>query len=183
MIANLDPADDEQSVLLELTRRDRAGRKHFDAAKENIARAHELDADNRTVAELGAMAVLSEAQFGSDEDEVVTVSELKEAGNTLARLGREMQSDGHIGAAANLFARGAFTLGLAGEELAAGHLLDQATELGDGEEQASSVAQAAILLGRYELVSELALGHSEPARLMRASAATLSEDHLAARTG
>jgi hypothetical protein len=86
MLAGVEPVDDTQAALLELTRAGaESARQNIQAAKGHVAAARELHPDSPMVEEVGANIVLFAALGGLPDDVAPDRSELAGVGEKLRR--------------------------------------------------------------------------------------------------
>lgn len=176
LVAEVEPADDAQAVLLELTRAGaESARRDFEQAHMHVAAARQLDPDSPMVREVGANIILFEAQAGLPDEGPIDRGELAGAAAELVELGRELGEDGRPAASAAVLARASQAFSLAEDHPSGNDFLDEALALEGRDEAAELIAEAALLLQRFELVDLLELGEGEAAQLTRAISHVLGE--------
>ena len=181
LVTGIEPVDNDQAVLLELTRAGaESARGDFDQAHNHIAAAKERDANSPMVKEVAANIVLFEAQVTQPNAAPVDREALSNAGTELAVLGRELGEDGRTGASATVLARASTAFSLADNNQKANELLEEALAYKDRGEAAEGIAEAALLLQRFELIDSLELAQGEAAELTRATARVLGEHEVKA---
>lgn len=132
------------------------------------------------VKEVGANVALFGAQDILSREGELDRASLTAAGATLAELASELGRDGRTGAKATLLARASQAYELAGDSERSAELFERALELGPPREAAELLAEAALLLQRFDLIASLPLGDGELARLMRASGQLFAESDVPA---
>lgn len=176
LVAKIDPSDNDQAVLLELTRAGaESARGDFAKAREHVAAARKLDVDSPMLREVAANIVLFEAQAGQLDESPVDRDELSSAGAELEGLGRELGEDGRTGAGAVVLARASIAFSLAERHQIANDLLEESLASTGHDEAAEAIAEAALLLQRFEVIDSLELDDGEAAQLMRATSHVLGE--------
>lgn len=181
LVAEVEPADDAQAVLLELTRAGaESGRRDFERARAHVAAARQLDPDGPMVREVAATIALFEAQAGLSDKEPIDRGELTGAAAQLAEIGRELGEDGRPGASAVILGRASQASSLAEDYESANDFLEEALALEDRDEAAEAIAEAALLLRRFELIDSLELGKGEEGRLNLAISHVLGEHEVKA---
>jgi hypothetical protein len=181
LVAGVEPRDDEQAVLLELTR---AGaetvRNNFAQADAHVAAAKEVDPESQIVREAAANIVLFRTQEDLPNGASVDRPALAQAAEDLTVLGRELGAEGRSSASAQLLARASQASELAEDPDRANELLDEALAVEDRDGATQVIAEAALLLQRFDLVDSLKMGDDEPARLNRATARVFAEREVEA---
>lgn len=174
LLDRVSPVDPPQAVLRELTAASaHLARGDEQAARQGVARARDLDPDDEMADELDAVIELIVAQRALPEEKPLDPAALRRAGERFERLSEGLQR-GRPGAAAALLARGAQALALAGDERRAGALLDRALALGADRDARETLAEAAMLLRRFDDVLAVVPDDGEEEhRLLRANARVL----------
>jgi hypothetical protein len=181
LVAGVEARDTDQAVLLELTRAGaESARGDFDQAAAHVAVARRLDPESPMAREVGANVVFLRAQLGLPEEAPVDRAELAGVAGDLANLGRELAADGRTEAGATLLGRASQAASLAEDFERADELLEEALATPDRGGAGEALAEAALLLQRFELVDSLATGEGEEARLNRAVAHVLGEREVKA---
>lgn len=183
-LAEIKPLDDTQKVLLELTRAGaETARGEYARSRTRLRAAELLDPESPMVKEVGANVTLMEAQDIFSREGTLDRKSLMAAGETLTALAGDLGRDGRTGAEAMLLARASQAYELSGESERSVELFQQALELGPPPEAAELLAEAALLLQRFDLIASLPLGDGELARLMRASGQLFAESDVPSAVG
>lgn len=127
------------------------------------------------VREAGANVILFEVQAGLPGEGPIDREELSGAAAELVELGRELGEDGRPGASAAVLARASQAFSLAEDHLSGNDLLEEVLALEDRDEAAEVIAEAALLLQRFEVVDLLELGEGEAAQLTRVTSHVFGE--------
>jgi tetratricopeptide (TPR) repeat protein/predicted nucleic acid-binding protein len=175
LLDGIDPVDDDQAVLLELTRAGaESAARQFEQARAHVEAARQLLPDSPMVREVSANVVLLEAQAGWPDEAPINRGELSRAAIELFALGRELSED-RPGAGAVLLARASQAFSIAEDFQAGNDALDEALAVEGRGENDAAIADAALLLKRFDLVDSLDLGEGEEGRLTRAISHVLGE--------
>jgi tetratricopeptide (TPR) repeat protein len=176
LVAGVEPRDDEQAILVELIRAGaESARRDFGRVGARLETARRLDPESPMVREFAANVVLMRTQLGLPDEAPIERRELVEAADDLAVLARELGTDGRTGASATLLARASQASSLAEDFDRGNQLIEEALALEDRGEAGEAIAEAALLLRRFELVDSLEMGDGETARLNRATSRVLGE--------